>query len=182
MKTARPISPMLKTREAAEFLGLGAGIKMSGTNQEDRLLTSKQAAAVLGIKPRTLQGWRKRSGTPRATGPSFIKAGRFIRYRLGDLQGWLREFTVQVEGSRRSAPFFRSTRIEQLGAKHPGLCEFVEKELRKRVSQPRIAAAVQERYGERVSVNIISNFYTLRIAPKMWAEEKARAETKAKED
>jgi hypothetical protein len=140
--------------------------------QEDLLLTTKQTAKVLAMSADTLRDWRY-SKPP--VGAAFIKVGGVIRYRLGDLLEYLDKRTVRPE---RSAPFYRRTRIEELGLKHPGLCEFVEKELRKRVSQPRVAEAVLNRWHERISVQVISSFYRLRVAPKIWAEEKAWAETK----
>lgn len=55
----------------------------------DALLTEVQAAAVLSLSIRTLQAWRtKRSG------PSFVRAGRAIRYRNRDLYAWMDANTV----------------------------------------------------------------------------------------
>lgn len=53
----------------------------------ETFLTEKQVAKLLGISPRTLQAWRYRGGHT----PQFIKVGRAVRYRLGDVQTWLRE-------------------------------------------------------------------------------------------
>lgn len=66
----------------------------------------------------------------------------------------------------RAAPFYRRTRIEQLGEKHPGLRDFVEEQQRRRVPHPQIAAAVLEKWGEVVSEQVLSNFYRLRVWPK----------------
>ena len=55
----------------------------------DTLLTEVQAADVLNLSIRTLQAWRtKRSG------PSFVRAGRAIRYRRRDLYDWMDANTV----------------------------------------------------------------------------------------
>ncbi len=55
----------------------------------DVLLTEVQAADVLNLSIRTLQAWRtKRSG------PSFVRAGRAIRYRKRDLYAWMDANTV----------------------------------------------------------------------------------------
>jgi hypothetical protein len=43
-------------------------------------LTTAQAAAYLGISPRTLEDWRLTG-----FGPAFIKMGRRVLYRLHDL-------------------------------------------------------------------------------------------------
>ena len=48
------------------------------------LLDEKQAAALLRVTTKALQGWRYRGG-----GPCFVKAGRCVRYRLEDLQGFV---------------------------------------------------------------------------------------------
>jgi hypothetical protein len=50
----------------------------------DRLLTEAQAADFLSLSIRTLQCWRVRGG-----GPSFVRCGRAIRYRLRDLLSWI---------------------------------------------------------------------------------------------
>ena len=60
------------------------------------LLTAAQAAAVLGISPRTLSGWRTRGG-----GPRFLKLGRAgrtspVRYSRAALEKY------QSERERRS--------------------------------------------------------------------------------
>jgi len=136
--------------------------------QEDLLLTTKQTAKVLAMSADTLRDWRY-SKPP--VGAAFIKVGGVIRYRLGDLLEYLDKRTVRPE---RSAPFYRRTRIEELGLKHPGLCEFVEEELRRRVSQPRIVAAVQERWGERISTQRLSNFYIARVWPKICNEQRSQ--------
>lgn len=54
---------------------------------DDRFLTETEVARHLGISPRTLQAWRYRGGHT----PQFIKVGRAVRYRLGDVKAWLRE-------------------------------------------------------------------------------------------
>ena len=52
--------------------------------REDRLLTEKEAAKVLRISVRTLQGWRVDGG-----GPKFLKIGRSVRYRLSALRDYI---------------------------------------------------------------------------------------------
>ena len=58
---------------------------------QDRLLCEKNAARFLGLSIRTLQAWRHRS-----VGPSYVRAGRAIRYRLLDLTTWIACNTVPV--------------------------------------------------------------------------------------
>jgi len=51
----------------------------------DTLLDDAQAAAVLGVKKGTLSIWRT---TGRYNLP-YLKIGRLVRYRAGDLAAWL---------------------------------------------------------------------------------------------
>lgn len=55
----------------------------------DALLDEDQAADLLNLSVRTLQAWRIRE-----TGPCFVRAGRAIRYRRGDLIAWIEANTV----------------------------------------------------------------------------------------
>jgi excisionase family DNA binding protein len=54
------------------------------------LLTTEQAAAYLGVTPRTLEVWRC---TKRHTIP-YIKVGRLVKYRKAELERWLARQTV----------------------------------------------------------------------------------------
>lgn len=55
----------------------------------DRLLDTRQAAARLGLAPNTLEIKRVTGG-----GPSFVKLGRSVRYRIADLDNWVAERVV----------------------------------------------------------------------------------------
>lgn len=48
------------------------------------LMTTKQAAAYLNVKPGTLEQWRWYGN-----GPPFVKMGRTVRYRLADLNEYI---------------------------------------------------------------------------------------------
>jgi hypothetical protein len=50
------------------------------------LLTERQAAALLKVSVKSLQGWRSRGG-----GPPFLKLGRCVRYSVAELDAFLRE-------------------------------------------------------------------------------------------
>ena len=61
------------------------------------LLTTAQAAAVLGLSPRTLERYRIVGG-----GPRFRKIGRWVRYLQSDLDEWLNgcaRLTTSDDGS-----------------------------------------------------------------------------------
>lgn len=59
--------------------------------RSDELLECTDLVArLLGVKPRTLEGWRRRG-----CGPPFIRlSGRVIRYNRADLERWLNERRV----------------------------------------------------------------------------------------
>jgi hypothetical protein len=59
------------------------------------VLNEKEAAALLRISVKGLQGWRSRGG-----GPKFLKLGRCVRYRRGDLQ----DFVLQALRTSTSDP------------------------------------------------------------------------------
>ena len=48
------------------------------------LLTEQDAATLLHVTVKAVQGWRYRGG-----GPRFVKVGRCVRYRLEDLQAFV---------------------------------------------------------------------------------------------
>ena len=60
------------------------------SNTRPRLFSNEEAAAHIGVNPRTLEVWRctKRHQIP------FIKVGRLVRYRREDLDRWLASRTV----------------------------------------------------------------------------------------
>ena len=48
------------------------------------LLTEREAAALLHVTVKAVQGWRYRGN-----GPRFVKVNRLVRYRLEDLQAFV---------------------------------------------------------------------------------------------
>jgi Helix-turn-helix domain len=48
------------------------------------LLTEREAAKVLHLSTKSLQGWRYRGG-----GPRFVKLGRSVRYAMSDLESFV---------------------------------------------------------------------------------------------
>jgi hypothetical protein len=130
--------------------------------QEERLLRPPDAAQFLSVSENTLKWWRNSAHR----GPSFVRVEGGIRYPVQALRRYLAARTVRAPKPRKAAPFYRRTRIEELGEKHPGLRNFVEKQQHRRVPHPQIAAAVLEKWGEVVSEQVLSNFYRLRVWPK----------------
>jgi predicted DNA-binding transcriptional regulator AlpA len=56
------------------------------TATDDRLLTRKQAAEVLGFQPQTLARWKWEGREDR---PPEVRIGRAVRYRSRDLAKWI---------------------------------------------------------------------------------------------
>ena len=59
-------------------------------NTGTKLLTRREAAEILGIRPQTLATW---ACTDRYALPT-IRVGRSVRYRAADLEGWLKSRTT----------------------------------------------------------------------------------------
>ena len=51
---------------------------------QSNLLTREQAAQFLSLKKSTLEAWAVRGG-----GPAYIKMGKAVRYRMGDLESFI---------------------------------------------------------------------------------------------
>jgi excisionase family DNA binding protein len=62
------------------------------------LLTQRQAAALLCLSERTLERFRV-SGI----GLKFVRMGKSIRYRLGDVEAWIERRTVGSTSERPAA-------------------------------------------------------------------------------
>jgi hypothetical protein len=56
---------------------------MTTARRPDVLLSEKQLADYLNMKPQTLARWRVEG-----SGPPFLKLGACVRYRLDDIQRW----------------------------------------------------------------------------------------------
>lgn len=54
-------------------------------------LTTKQAAELLQVSPKTLESWRR----TQMQGPPFCKLGHFVRYRLSDLEAYMEEILIE---------------------------------------------------------------------------------------
>lgn len=56
---------------------------------DKQLLNNQEAAAFLGVSPDTLPRWRWAG-----TGPAYILVGRSIKYKVSDLEAYLKTRTV----------------------------------------------------------------------------------------
>ena len=65
----------------------------SRTNNPSRPLSEREAADRLGLSPRTLQDWRRRS-----CGPAFLKLGKRVAYHPHDLDAFEASCRVQPKG------------------------------------------------------------------------------------
>ena len=52
----------------------------------DGMVNTREAARILGIRPRTLELWRSQS-----KGPTYAKIGRAVRYGKGALQKYIED-------------------------------------------------------------------------------------------
>jgi hypothetical protein len=66
--------------KVVERLAKTGGPGANENEDEDELLTTEQAAKIVNIPKKTLEGYRARG-----TGPKFVRHGRLIRYRRSDL-------------------------------------------------------------------------------------------------
>ncbi|MEO0464939.1 MAG: helix-turn-helix domain-containing protein [Pseudomonadota bacterium] len=57
---------------------------------DKRLISTDEAAALLGLSPRTLEALRFRR-----EGPPYVKLGRAVRYDLGELEDWIASNRVE---------------------------------------------------------------------------------------
>jgi hypothetical protein len=55
-----------------------------------KLMTTKEAAMEMGMKPGTLEVWRVYG-----KGPKYLKLGRLVKYRLADLESFLESSAKQ---------------------------------------------------------------------------------------
>lgn len=68
------------------------------TSLSARPLSEREAATKLGLSPRTLQDWRRRS-----CGPAFLKLGKRVAYHPADLDAFQARCRVQPKGTQEGA-------------------------------------------------------------------------------
>ncbi len=78
------------------------------------------------------------------------------------------------------AAFYRANRVEELDWDHPGLKDFVDDAMRRRVSQGRISREVQERFGVHIPERTLSRYWTERFAPEEAREIRALRDIRAR--
>ena len=60
-------------------------VHVMGVNETTPLLTTAQAADLLGVSPRTMEDWRRWE-----RGPAYIRLGyKVVRYRLPDIESFV---------------------------------------------------------------------------------------------
>ena len=62
----------------------------------DHFLTTKEVANYLRLQKNTLEIWRLQG-----RGPAFVRLGRAIRYRLGDIEKFVERQTANSTSERR---------------------------------------------------------------------------------
>lgn len=65
------------------------------TQNPDTLITTKQAAELLAIRPNTLATWRSENRSPV---PHVQVGARAVRYRLGDVWAYIRSQSEKGQG------------------------------------------------------------------------------------
>jgi excisionase family DNA binding protein len=63
-----------------------SGVETADAEQLEPLLSPTDVAAYLGVPVKTLYAWRYRR-----EGPPALRVGRYVRYRRGDLEEWVRQ-------------------------------------------------------------------------------------------
>ena len=58
----------------------------------DRLLSIEEISGMLGVRKSTLYSWSHQRRIP------YIKVGSLLRFRLRDIENWLKQQTVDVYG------------------------------------------------------------------------------------
>lgn len=76
---------LIFTTQAVKATAARDAPRMLDATNGEALMSTQQAAALLGLSPRTLEGYRRKGG-----GPSFVAVARnLVRYRPADLRAWL---------------------------------------------------------------------------------------------
>jgi len=94
----RPILPPSIPIRSNDFTDKTPGNGRPEHSEPDHLLTEFEAAAYLGVSPKSLRNWRWRGD-----GPTFVKLGgrKLVRYRRSDLSAFV-EDGVRHSTSERS--------------------------------------------------------------------------------
>jgi len=64
---------------------------IGGMDTPDRLLTVEQLADYLGVPVATIYAWRHRR-----EGPPGFRVGKYVRYRMSDVEQWIERQLEQV--------------------------------------------------------------------------------------
>lgn len=69
----------------------------------NQMLSTQEAARLLGLQPCTLSAWREDGSQP---GLAFFKLGKAVRYRYGDIQAFLETRRASSTLAARQLPVF----------------------------------------------------------------------------
>lgn len=58
-------------------------------NGAGNLLDQNEVAVMLGVSPKTLEYWRWKK-----VGPKFLKVGRLVRYRVSDVESYIKSLAA----------------------------------------------------------------------------------------
>ena len=83
-RAARFIRTRVYTRAAAPRVDIRRALCSLGCMADLVLLSGVEAANLLRVSQRTLEGWRVRGG-----GPPYVRLGRQVRYSEADLIAWI---------------------------------------------------------------------------------------------
>ena len=72
---------------------------MALATADDRLLTRREVAEILGFREQTLARWRWEG---RADRPPEVKVGRAVRYRASEVRRWIAERGDRPSGTGRT--------------------------------------------------------------------------------
>lgn len=60
-------------------------------NPEKKLLTEREVAEALAVSRQTVANWRFKG-----RGPRYLKVGRLVRYRPGDVEEFLKKYLIEL--------------------------------------------------------------------------------------
>ncbi|MBX9453225.1 MAG: helix-turn-helix domain-containing protein [Mesorhizobium sp.] len=117
----------------------------AGSTIDAALLTPSQVAELLAVSAKTLTGWRGQG-----RGPAFIRMGRTIRYRRGDIEGFIdRSGVGSHTDERRHSAAAKAAKLSLRKVKR-ALAGDERAKSRKRAEKVNIGSKKAETHAERL--------------------------------